>query len=1140
MNYFNSMANLLSEYRELKSQMSNPNPGIVAISGLSRVHKAHFLNELAHFPKGSGSLLVLTENENEAMRLCEDIRTLGGDSVVYPAKDFNLISASTASSEYEHRRIAVLSNPPALIIATPEAACQTTFSQKELSERIISIEKDGEINTESLFARLVDGGYTRADMVEAISQFSVRGSVVDIWAVGAELPTRIDLWGDVVDSVSSFDVESQRRVEKLDKLFIAPSKEERNDSKPVGKKRLNGSVSTLFDFVHQIVICEQKACNVHVKAAYEQLKADIELALEAGERVGKLMISKAEYEAELERKCRAELCTFSGMRNRGGVAVNAVQVPPWNGDYSQLKADLRSYVKNGYAVIVFAGTGRSARSLALDLRDDGFKADFSESHGAVCHGHIYVVSGILSGGFDYPDVKCVCLTILGVGSAGSAVTGTAGEGYGGAPGKPGKKNKSQIIRAISDINVGDYVVHDNYGIGVFEGVTKLTNEGISKDYIKLRYAGKDALYVPVTQLDFIARYIGNTETANLKLSKLHTDTWFNTKTRVKKAVEELAQELIELYSRRMRSRGVAFSRDTPEQIEFESRFSYVETDDQLTCIEELKRDMQAEQPMDRLLCGDVGFGKTEVALRGAFKCVMDGYQCALLCPTTVLAWQHYQTAVARMNTAGDNTGHPAVNIELLSRFRTAKEKNEVLKKLESGVVDFVIGTHALVGKSVRFKNLGLVIIDEEQRFGVMQKEKLKQAFGLGAEDAAEDGETGVDVLTLSATPIPRTLNMAMSGIRDMSVIESPPHDRMPVTTYVIEHEYGVISAAIHKELRRAGQVYYVHNRVETIVSAAARLHELVPEARIGIAHGRMDERELLDVWRKLLEREIDVLVCTTLIETGVDVPNVNTLIIENADHMGLAQLHQLRGRVGRTNRRAYAYFTFSRGKVLSEIAEKRLKAIREFTQFGAGFKIALRDLEIRGAGSVLGESQSGHLSSVGYETYVRMLEQAVEEVRGSDSGTAGAAENYAGTGVQCTVDIKVDAFIPEGYISNQSQRIACYKKIAEIRDEDDAVDVTEELADRYGKIPAPVNGLVEAARIRNMAGALGISEIVQNREGLVFYWENPDMKRISRVSSDYAGRLALNLIGRTGLTLTVGKEDNVLEDLVGVLKSLDK
>ncbi|MCL1903012.1 MAG: transcription-repair coupling factor [Oscillospiraceae bacterium] len=1120
MNFFYSVANLLPEYRDLIK-----NPG-AAVSGLSRIHKAQFIMAMSH-EQNKSPLLVLVETENEAIRLCDDINTLeaaaSAIAEVYPANDISLISTNTQSREYEHKRLSVLTklsphsqqstvnsqqstvncqlstvNCPSIVIATPEAASQVTISREQLTRSIIYIKKDDELNVDSLLSALVENGYTRTDLVESASQFSVRGSVIDIYPVNSPLPARLDLWGDTVDALTLFDIESQRSVSKIGEIEIAPA---------VDSAIETGSSSTLFDYVHSVVVCEHNACDEQFRATYEQLNEDIKLALETGGKVNeKYMLGKAEYEHIVSEKTIAYLSLFAKKQGAITKQADTVQIANWNGDYKQLCVDLKAYMKNGYALVIFAGTEKSAKSLALDLRDDGFRADYTDNPKKVYSKHIFVTKGTLSGGFDYPKAKCACITHIGVNHS----TSSNGAFNAANPAKPKKKNKSEAIRALTEINIGDYIVHDNYGIGIFEGVTKLTSDGVSKDYIKLQYGGKDVLYVPVTQLDFIARYIGNTESANLKLSKLHTNAWVKTRARAKKAAEELAEELIELYSRRMRSKGHKFESDTPEQEEFEGRFSYIETKDQVICIEQLKKDMQAEQPMDRLLCGDVGFGKTEVALRGAFKCVMEGLQCALLCPTTVLAWQHYQTALQRMD------GFP-INIELLSRFRTAKEKNEVMKKLEAGIVDFVIGTHTLVGKNVRFKNLGLVIIDEEQRFGVTQKERLKEAF------------SGVDVLTLSATPIPRTLNMAMSGIRDMSVIETPPHDRITVTTYVTEHDRGVIASAINKELRRAGQVYYIHNRVETITSCAAKLQELVPDAKIGIAHGRMEEKELLGVWRRLLEREIDLLVCTTLIETGVDVPNVNTLIIENADRMGLAQLHQLRGRVGRTNRRAYAYFTYNQGKVLTEIAQKRLTAVKEFTQFGAGFKIALRDLEIRGAGSVLGESQSGHLSAVGYETYVRLLEEAVNEIQGNE---VSEARN------ECTVDIKCDAFIPDSYIFNQAQRISCYKKIAEIRDETDAEDVADELTDRYGKIPNAVKGLIQAAQIRNMAGSLGITEIAQNKKGLILYWERPNIDGLSKLSDEYTGRIELNLTGRIGLSLRLDKSDDVLKTATGFLERL--
>ena len=1202
MKFFTNTANLIPEYKQLLTPVStetghcgvNKTPqstNAVRLSGLSRIHKAHLTAAIAATAcnvANNASLLVLVETENEAVRMCDDVNTLlknmnNAAAMSFPAKDYNFAynpcgvggsateqagcrcatiamgyGDNACSPEYVHRRIATLTAQPAVIIATAESAAQMTYSPTALSERIIIIKKDSELNTQTLLKQLVDNGYNRVEMVESVSQYSVRGSIIDIYPVGSAFPIRIDLWGDTVEGIGEFDIESQRTLNKVTQVEIPPAFEPCTDS--TGSE--SAQLSSLFDYVQSVIVCERRLCAVQHEAAYKLCLSELKMAAERGADLAhdtKLMLTEDEYEAAVTSKAIAYLDMFGSGRN---TQVAALPLPTWHGDYAQLKSDLAGYGKKAYSVVIFAGTEKSARSLALDLRDDGFKADYTDKPNKVLAGHIFVTYGTLSGGFDYPAAKCACITHTGVTRSGVL---QAFERQ--SVKKAKKKSKSEAIRALTDINVGDYIVHDIYGIGIFEGVTRLEADGASKDYIKLKYAGKDVLYVPVTQLDFIARYIGNTETVSLKLSKLGTDSWSNAKAKAKKAAEELAEELIELYKRRLAAKGHAFGPDTPLQHEFESRFPYIETDDQLTCIEQIKRDMQKPQPMDRLLCGDVGFGKTEVALRAAFKCVSEGKQCALLCPTTVLAWQHYQTAMNRMSDMTDWS----VNIELLSRFRSAKEKREVLKGLESGVVDFVIGTHSLIGGSkrkkvdeasssahilpVKFKNLGLVIIDEEQRFGVKQKERFKEAF------------PNIDILTLSATPIPRTLNMAMSGIRDMSTIATPPQERSPVTTYVCEHDNGVIAQAIQKELRRAGQVYYLHNRVETILDCAAMLHKLVPEARIGIAHGKMDEQELLDVWRKLIEREIDVLVCTTLIETGVDVPNVNTLIIERADRMGLAQLHQLRGRVGRTNRRGYAYFTYRKGDLLNEIQQKRLSAVREFTQFGAGFKIAMRDMEIRGAGNVLGESQSGHLSAVGYEMYVRLLEEAIIA---ADTARE-ESDDESGTGT-ATVDIKADAYIPDSYISHQAGRISCYKRIAEIRTDADADDVADELTDRYGTIPRPVSGLIDAARIRNLAAQIGISEITQRKLEVALDWECPDMKKLSKVPDKYFHKMSLNFASaadsdgdsavgagnvnsashpsqkwgkkpaaaksKSGVTLKLVQSDDVVEVVLGFLSAL--
>ena len=666
-----------------------------------------------------------------------------------------------------------------------------------------------------------------------------------------------------------------------------------------------------------------------------------------------------------------------------------------------------------------------------------------------------------------------------------------------------KPKNGQEIYSLSELSAGDYVVHSVHGIGVFSGIRKIDTHGITKDYIKIDYAKGDVLYVPVTQLDMVAKYIGPQENSRVKLSRLGSQDWQKAKAKVKSSVKDIAKELIALYSARMKSKGYAFSRDNEWQRDFEAKFEYEETPDQLTCASEIKRDMEKTSPMDRLLCGDVGFGKTEVALRAAFKCVADSKQCAFLCPTTILAWQHYQTVTKRFE------GYP-VRIELLSRFKTAKEQKEILKKLKHGEVDIIIGTHRLVQKDVEFRDLGLAIIDEEQRFGVTQKEHFKELC------------KNVDVLTLSATPIPRTLNMAMSGLRDMSVITEAPMNRQPVQTYVLEHDDGVINEAIRRELRRGGQVFYLHNDVESIESTANRILEAVPEAKIGIGHGKMRENELSEVWRKMLAQEIDVLVCTTIIETGVDLPNANTLIIENADRMGLSQLHQLRGRVGRSSRRAYAYFTFRKNKVLTEIQQKRLAAIREFTEFGSGFKIAMRDLELRGAGNIMGAQQHGHMESVGYDMYLKLLEEAVSEEKGEITTTKD---------MDCLIDISVDAHIPESYVESLTLRLDVYRRIADIRSLEDSNDVKDELKDRFGEIPKSVLGLIDIALIRNKANAMGIYEIRQNGNTLLLYVKEIKSPAVADLLIALNGKAMLNAGAKPYLSVNCPSENSSIDTL---------
>lgn len=768
------------------------------------------------------------------------------------------------------------------------------------------------------------------------------------------------------------------------------------------------------------------------------------------------------------------------------VQLSASQLSTWSGEYAILKDDIEDYMKTGFCCVIFAGTPRGAQALTEDLQKD-FSVQLVRDVPSIDPGRIYVLEGTLSAGMEYPQLKLAVIS--------HAKTGSSRK-------KPAKAKKGGI-KNISDLNVGDYVVHVSHGIGIFEGIVKRDIHGVVKDYIKIRYAGSDMLFVPVTQLDLVTKYIGGKEDSVVKLNKLNSAEWAKTRARVKKAVKDMADELIKLYAKREAAQGYAFGPDTDWQNDFERRFPYDETDDQLRCIREIKDDMEKPSPMDRLLCGDVGFGKTEVAIRAAFKCVMDGKQCAVLVPTTILAWQHYQTFRKRME------GFP-VKVDILSRFRTPREQEQVLEELRRGQVDIVVGTHRLVQKDVKFKDLGLCIIDEEQRFGVKHKESFKEM------------RNNVDVLTLSATPIPRTLNMAMSGIRDMSTIEEAPQDRQPVQTYVMEHDWGILVQAISKELRRGGQVFYLHNRVDTIDRCAATIQQFLPDATVVVAHGKMSEEQLSKVWKRLLDHEIDILVCTTIIETGVDVSNCNTLIIEDADRLGLSQLYQIRGRVGRSSRRAFAYLTVTKGKALTDVATKRLEAIREFTTFGSGFRIAMRDLEIRGAGNILGAQQHGHMEAVGYEMYLKMLSEAVAVAKG---------EKPEVQNTECLVDIRIGAHIPEDYIESLPQRIDIYKKIASVENEKDASDIIDELIDRFGTPPEAVKGLVDVSLLRNMAAGLGIREISQRTDSLLFYPETVDMQAASRLAAGLKGRVMLNAGAKPYLAVKVAKGEKPVDTM---------
>lgn len=1147
MKFFSETFRELESWKDIEKCIKSKISPVCAV-GLSHIHKAQFIYSLYN----ESPILVITESEAAAKKLCDDIAVMSGDenyAVLFPSRELALTKVEGFSREYEHHRISALSKlirgKSKIIAASIEAVMEPVIPKEVLKNSTIAIKSGAEVNLEELKTKLINMGYIRCDKVEGPSQFSVRGSIADIFPVQSAMPVRMEFWGDDVDSISYFDPETQRRTDSLESIEIAPAVETVTDrlaladkidslaksiksrKSDIVKARLAedsellregaevqcmdkyipliyDKIPLIFDYFNGItVFCEYVNAAEHAKGVTAQYNEDCKILLEEGELCKGLEGHYCELSDVLSETSKGQqifLSNFIQGLDRVGykkiISFESLHNAPWGGEMRQLDEDLKSLCERGYRTMLIAGSEKTLPIIRQDLLDDGIKCDIAKEDSQCLPGRVLLMTGSLSGGYEYPENKTAVITQSKAASSKK---------------KKKKHKKGEEIRSLSDITAGDLVVHSMHGIGRFVGIRKLELEGVTKDYITIQYAGKDVLYVPVTQLDMVSRYIGPRDDTGVKLNKLSSSEWQKTRNNVKRAVKDMAHELTALYAKREKSKGFAFLPDDEMQRDFESRFPYAETDDQLQSINEIKEDMERIRPMDRLLCGDVGFGKTEVALRAAMKCVASGKQCAILVPTTVLAMQHFQTALRRFE-------HFPVTIELLSRFRTPKQQQEILKKLKKGLIDIIIGTHRLVQKDVEFKSLGLAIIDEEQRFGVAHKEKFKEHF------------TGVDMLTLSATPIPRTLNMAMSGIRDMSVIDEPPQDRHPVQTYVVEYNPGMLIQAINKELKRGGQVYYIHNRVETISSCAAKLQEWVPDARIAYAHGQMTEEAMSEIWRQLVEHEIDILVCTTIIETGVDVPNVNTLIIEDSDYFGLSQLYQLRGRVGRSNRRAFAYFTFRREKILTEVASKRLNAMREFTQFGSGFRIAMRDLEIRGAGSILGGRQHGHMESVGYDMYIRLLTEAIAEEKGEPVKKA----------ADCAVDIQIDAHIPENYIESLAQRLDIYKKIAAVQNEEDKMEMIDELIDRYGDPPKSVEGLINASLLRNTAASLGITEIQQRKENMIFYIERPSPEQIDAISSAYKGRVAFNCLSKPYISVKLDrgqKPERLMESVLSVMKN---
>lgn len=1116
----------------------------IGVVGLSHIHKAHYIYSLSK--NTDKTAVVIVPDEAHATRMCEDINTMAKEKIAvsFGARDYTFRNVEGLSKEYEYSRLGVLSQvldkTCKIVVASCEGMTQFTIPPAVLLQRSFVLSSGETYDLNKLSQKLISAGYIRRDQVTGIGEFSVRGGLLDIFSPNFQNPVRIEFWGDEIDSINTFDVINQRRMEWIDTVNIIPTSEALCDD-PVSfsekvKKKLsslrssqadeirqnfardieifeNGSVpatidkylpllyeqsTTLLDyFDNESLLFVSEAANIKETLKNQSYMHNEDIKTMFSESIlfrglDKYYIEFSEVMIHFERIGAAYLDTFARtvdeIRLSSLINISAATISPWGGEMKSLIEDIHSFISSNYKIAIMGGTEKAVSNIEAELVKNNIPIISEDNISKLENKKVCVISGSLSSGMDYTEDKVVVISHVKIHQSVK---------------KKSKQRTKDAIRNLSDLSVGDHVVHVSHGVGIFEGIHKIETQGIVKDYIKIKYAGADTLYVPVTQLDLVSKYIGAREGGNLKLNKLNSGQWEKTRKRVKKAVADMADELIKLYSERMKVKGYSFSKDTDWQIEFEGKFEYNETEDQLNSISEIKQDMESYTPMERLLCGDVGFGKTEVALRAAFKCIMEGKQVALLVPTTILAWQHYKTVIKRFE------GYP-INVALLSRFRTQKQQEETIRKLRRGEVDIVVGTHRIVQKDIVFKDLGLAIIDEEQRFGVKHKEQLKE------------NNKNIDILTLSATPIPRTLNMAMSGIRDMSVLEEAPQDRQPVQTYVLEHDDGVIVEAIKRELRRDGQVYYVHNRVETISKTAFKLSQLIPEARVGYAHGQMGEEELSEIWRKLVEHEIDILVCTTIIETGIDVSNCNTLIIENADYMGLAQLYQIRGRIGRSNRRAFAYFTFKRGKIVSDIATKRLEAIREFTSFGSSFQIAMRDLEIRGAGNILGAQQHGHMESVGYDMYIKLLSEAI---------AVGKGETPKETASECLVDIRIEAHIPEKYISSLTQRIDIYRRIAGIYSKEDALDVTDELIDRFGDPPKAVKGLIDVALLRNMASLLKITEITQSAESLLFYQEYIDMSSVSLLASKLKGRVTVNAGNKPYIAVKIPKNTNPLDTI---------
>lgn len=1040
----------LADYEEIRKNRTKEN-GMIQISGCVNTQKIHLLSGIG---SGCGYKLVVFSNEEKAKKAYEEYLLFGEETYLYPARDLLFYYADIKGKTLTNRRMEVLraiaekkKEEPVTVITTMDAFLDGIISPDEIQKNRIHITGEDTVDLTKLEQDLTALGYERESQIEAPGQFAVRGGIIDVFPLAEEMPVRIELWGDEIDSIRMFDAKSQRSIENISEITIYPASENcfgNNGLVSFLKYFPENETLLFYDEPHRL----QETAET-VEAEYtESLKNRADAGMkEEGEEELRVFQTK-DIISEMNRYSGIGLTTLESkcglFKVRSVYTVQAKGVNPYNNSFELLTRDLKRLKRNGYRVVLLSGSRTRAKRLAEDLRDYDLSSFYSEDmQREVKPGEIMAAYGYASEGYEYPMLKFVVISE-------SDIFGRKKKK------KKRKKYEGQRIQDFAELKPGDYVVHENHGIGVYKGIEKIEVEKIVKDYMKIVYAEGGVLYIPVAQMDLIQKYAG-ADAKKPRLNKLGTIQWGKTKSQVKKAVQIVAKDLVELYAVRQQSEGFVYGPDTVWQKEFEEMFPFEETDDQLQAIEDTKHDMESKKIMDRLICGDVGYGKTEIAIRAAFKAVQEGKQVVCLVPTTILAQQHYNTFVQRLKEF-------PVRIDLLCRFRSAAEQKKTIEDTKKGFVDILVGTHRVLSKDVVFKDLGLLIIDEEQRFGVTHKEKIKKL------------KENIDVLTLTATPIPRTLHMSLIGIRDMSVLEEAPNERMPIQTYVMEYNDEMVREAITRELARDGQVYYVYNRVNDIADVAGRIQSLVPDANVAFAHGQMKERELEDIMYDFINGDIDVLVSTTIIETGLDIPNANTMIIQDADRFGLSQLYQLRGRVGRSNRMAYAFLLYQRDKLLKEVAEKRLSAIREFTDLGSGIKIAMRDLEIRGAGNLLGEAQSGHMEAVGYDLYCKMLNEAVRQLKGRPE-----AETFT-----TLIDLNVDAYIPEYYIKNEYQKLDIYKRIAAIESEEELEDMTEELIDRFGDIPKKVQQLLVIASLKSLAHSVYVTAIEQKGEEIRF------------------------------------------------------